>query len=203
MENYFKDQVLKDIYTIRNDGFQCEYIKHFGTPNEINESLQAKEKLDKILKEYVKNKQDLEKIEENLEEFISAEIGELCFWMEQYYKLGFIDAMSLLREIRQPFFTPQKTDNDIFVKEMFNEWIENERYNVWNKKSEYKEILEKANEIKNKYSNLRGFYDDDMIKRLSEDEVKALNELMALDRKKVDIELIGCLKLGIKIGQAL
>lgn len=89
MENLFKNQILNDLYETRSEGFECEYIKQYGEPEEITKSQDSEEKLTKIIKQKVKDEKVLDKILSKLNDFEGDVMGEMSFWNEQYYKLGF------------------------------------------------------------------------------------------------------------------
>ena len=77
------------------------------------------------------------------------------------------------------------------------QFIEDNRFNIWRKTKDYKEITDKMRAIKNKYPNVRTFVEDRQVVDLTEEELKAILEYISLDD---DIERIETFKLGIKEG---
>ena len=86
----FENQVLNDIYETRGDGLDGLYIRMYGEPEEIKETRQAKEELENLMYELVKDKEKQKQLWLKLDRFEGAMSGESSFWNKQYYKLGFL-----------------------------------------------------------------------------------------------------------------
>lgn len=204
----FENQVLNDIYETRGDGLECFYIRMYGEPQEIKETKQAKKELENLMYELVKDKKKQKQIWLKLDRFEGAMSGEMSFWNKQYYKLGFLDKLFLKREIEETKtrFFKNKENNKIQENSFFYRYIdsimqflEDNRYNIWQKRKDYKQIKDKMREIKNKYANVRLFIEDRVvIANLTKEELKAVLEYINLDDEIERIEKIETFKLGLR-----
>ncbi len=204
----FENQVLNDIYETRGDGLECFYIRMYGEPQEIKETKQAKKELENLMYELVKDKKKQKQIWLKLDRFEGAMSGEMSFWNKQYYKLGFLDKLFLKREIEETKtrFFKNKENNKIQENSFFYRYIdsimqflEDNRYNIWQKRKDYKQIKDKMREIKNKNTNVRLFIEDRVvIANLTKEELKAVLEYINLDDEIERIEKIETFKLGLR-----
>ncbi len=80
------------------------------------------------------------------------------------------------------------------------QFIEDNRFNIWSKTKDYKEITNKMRAIKDKYPNVRTFIDDRQVVNLTKEELQAVLEYISLDDNIEKIEKIETFKLGIKEG---
>ena len=209
----FENQVLNDMYETRGDGLECFYIRMYGEPQEIKETKQAKKELENLMYELVKDKKKQKQIWLKLDRFEGAMSGEMSFWNKQYYKLGFLDKLFLKREIEETKtrFFKNKENNKIQENSFFYRYIdsimqflEDNRYNIWQKRKDYKQIKDKMREIKNKYANVRLFIEDRVvIANLTKEELKAVLEYINLDDEIERIEKIETFKLGLREGNWL
>lgn len=80
------------------------------------------------------------------------------------------------------------------------QFIEDNRFNIWSKRKDYKEITDKMSAIKDKYPNVRTFVEDGEVVNLTMEELKAVLEYISLDDDIEKLEKIETFKLGIKEG---
>lgn len=84
------------------------------------------------------------------------------------------------------------------------QFLEDNRYNIWQKRKDYKQIKDKMREIKNKYANVRLFIEDRVVTaNLTKEELKAVLEYINLDDEIERIEKIETFKFGLKEGNWL
>lgn len=206
MEEYLKNEVLNDLYTIRKNGFESKFIKKYGKPKERQEYEDTMKNLKEFYRSKIKNKKDLKEFFEKLEEFIDVNIGELCFWCEQYYKSGFIDALNLIKveKEQKSFLDAEKnSDKDTLIDKFLYQLMEEKRYNVWSKRKDYKALLDKISKIKDEHYNVRNFFEDSEIKELTTEELSAVYDIINLYQKIEEIEKTEIFKLGIREGASL
>lgn len=204
MEEMFESKVLDDLYEIRRDGFECIFIKHYGEPEEIKEPKKIDEKLKDNIKQIVKEQNEQKQILDVLGQFQDSVLGEMCFWEQQYYKLGFVDGVYFKKEMKE--------QKEIFANNAIKDNMENDSFfYIWKyslieflaveirkKSKEYAEIINKMNEIKKQFDNVRIFLEDREAIELTKEELKAVIEYMNLKEKIEDIEKIEMFKLGLK-----
>lgn len=203
----FESQVLNDLYETRGDGLQCLYISMYGKTEEITEVENAKKELENLMYELVKDKEKQKQLWLKLDRFEGAMSGESSFWNKQYYKLGFLDRIYLKKEIEE---TQKNKVDDINKNSFFHKYIdsimqflEDNRFNTWRKRKDYKTITDKMTKIKNKYPNVRIFIEDRMVIELTKEELQAVLEYISLDDDIEKIEKIETFKLGLKEGNSL
>ncbi len=197
----FENQVLNDIYETRGDGLDGLYIRMYGEPEEIKETRQAKEELENLMYELVKDKEKQKQLWLKLDRFEGAMSGESSFWNKQYYKLGFLDRIYLKKEIAD---NSQKFVNSN-VEDLQNTFIYRNMHcikemlggSIWNRK-DYKDIVHKMSKLKEDYPNVMNFIERSEIVELNKNEIKALSEYLKLADDIQDIELVETFKLGLK-----
>ncbi len=204
MEEMFENKVLDDLYNVRRDGFECIFINHYGEPQEIQKSRTSENQLTKKIEKFVKNKKKKKEILEKLYEHKDDLLGEMCFWEQQYYKLGFVDGVYFKKEMKE--------QKEIFANNAIKDNMENDSFfYIWKhsliefltaeirkKSKEYAEITNKMSEIKKQFDNVRIFLEDREVIELTKEELKAVIEYINLKEKIEDIEKVEMFKLGLK-----
>lgn len=111
--------------------------------------------------------------------------------------------MSLEKQkIKRKLKDEQNSSDNFFYNyiDSIMQFIEDNRFNIWSKRKDYKEIIDKMRVIKNKYPNVRTFVDDRKVVKLTMEELKAVLEYISLDDDIDKLETIEIFKLGIKEG---
>lgn len=108
-------------------------------------------------------------------------------------------------ETKASFFKDNENDkiqeNSFFYQytDSIMQFLEDNRYNVWQKRKDYKETKDKIRKIKNKYPNVRLFIEDRVVTaNLTKEELKAVLEYINLDDEIERIEKIETFKLGLR-----
>lgn len=209
MEEMFENKVLDDLYEVRRDGFECIFIKHYGEPEEIQNSRTSEneliETIEKLIETETAKKQILDKLYQHKDDLL----GEMCFWEQQYYKLGFVDGMYFKKEMKEQkeIFSNINLKNNVKEDSFFYKCRDNLMEfmgaNIWKNRKDYKEIVNKMNEIKTQYSNVRTFLEDRKAIELTKEELNAVLNYISLKEKIEDLEKIEMFKLGLKEGNWL
>lgn len=74
------------------------------------------EKIEKFVKNKKKKKEILEKLYEHKDDLL----GEMCFWEQQYYKLGFVDGVYFKKEMKE--------QKEIFANNAIKDNMENHSF---------------------------------------------------------------------------
>lgn len=113
-------------------------------------------------------------------------------------------------ETKVNFFKDKENDkiqeNSFFYQytDSIMQFLEDNRYNVWQRRKDYKETKDKIRKIKNKYPNVRLFIEDRVVTaNLTKEELKAVLEYINLDDEIERIEKIETFKLGLREGNWL
>jgi hypothetical protein len=212
MLNVLESKVLDDLYETRGDGLEGAYIRKYGKPENVEKSQQAEEELTKLIQEIVKDEENQSKMLDKLNDFETNIIGEMCFWNKQYYKLGFLDGLFFKKEIRElkENFTSnknaEKTNTDVFFNyctDDFFDYFERQKSKKMAKREDYKKLLNKMQEIKNKYPKARAFIEDEEISILSKEEMQAVLDIIEIDKDIEALEIEEAFKLGLKENEML
>ncbi len=150
------------------------------------------------------------KVNEIFENQILNEIYETrgdgleCFYIRMYGE------PEEIKETKTRFFKNKENkkiqENSFFYRyiDSIMQFLEDNRYNIWQKRKDYKQIKDKMREIKNKYANVRLFIEDRVVTaNLTKEELKAVLEYINLDDEIERIEKIETFKLGLKEGNWL
>lgn len=150
------------------------------------------------------------KVNEIFENQILNEIYETrgdgleCFYIRMYGE------PEEIKETKTRFFKNKENkkiqENSFFYRyiDSIMQFLEDNRYNIWQKRKDYKQIKDKMREIKNKYANVRLFIEDRVvIANLTKEELKAVLEYINLDDEIERIEKIETFKLGLREGNWL
>ena len=150
------------------------------------------------------------KVNEIFENQILNEIYETrgdgleCFYIRMYGE------PEEIKETKTRFFKNKENnkiqENSFFYRyiDSVMQFLEDNRYNIWQKRKDYKQIKDKMREIKNKYANVRLFIEDRVVTaNLTKEELKAVLEYINLDDEIERIEKIETFKLGLKEGNWL
>lgn len=198
----FENQILENLYELRGEEVERQYIAKYGEPEERRKLNEAEDELSNFIKETIKDNKDIQEAMDKLNEFEMCTMGEMWFWYREYYKAGFVDGISLrmqIKEERKKFLKdkPSNASDTFFYEHMYAiKDLEGER--IWRNRKDYKDLVHKMSDIKEKYPNVTAFLEENKIVKLSIEELKALNEYLVLADKTKDIELIETFILGLK-----
>jgi len=124
---------------------------------------------------------------------------------EQSFIYGYCLDKELLLEkqrVKSKLKDEQNSNDNFFYNyiDSIMQFIEDNRFNIWSKRKDYKEVTEKMSAIKNRYPNVRTFVEDGEVVNLTMEELKAVLEYISLDDDIEKLEQIETFKLGIKEG---
>jgi len=95
MDEIVENEVLEDLFNARSDGFQARFVKEYGETDEMKKVQESENKLINMIKSNVNNERIQKQIIKQFYDVTNDMIAVECFWMKQYYKLGFTDRVSL------------------------------------------------------------------------------------------------------------
>lgn len=212
MLNIFNFKVLDDLYDVRGEGFEVDYIKNFGKKEELEKPKLAENELDEVVNS-IDNEEKRKEIKSKISKFQDSMLGEMCFWDREYYKLGLLDGMNFKTELRNLKEKLSSKDNaditemDSFFNNClddFLDYFERQKTERLSKKTEYIELRNKMQEIKNKYPDVRLYIEDEKTdKNLNKEELKAVLEIIEIENNMNELEVEEAFKLGLKENQML
>lgn len=212
MLNIFNFKVLDDLYDVRGEGFEVDYIKNFGKKEELEKPELAENELDEVVNS-IDNEEKRKEIKSKISKFQDSMLGEMCFWDREYYKLGFLDGMNFKTELRNLKEKLSSKDNaditemDSFFNNClddFLDYFERQKTERLSKRTEYIELRNKMQEIKNKYPNVRLYIEDEETdKNLNKEELMAVLEIIEIENNMNALEVEEAFKLGLKENQML
>ncbi len=201
----FKNKMLDELFEMREEGFTRWYIAKYGELKESKKTEKAENELVEFMKKFINKEDDIDKMFNLLNNFESLALDEMCFWHKPYYKLGFIDATNLKKEMEEA----KNTDNncaDSIIYQNFNEltdYFEERKYKNLKLNKEYQKIIKEIEKIKTQFPKIRDFLENDKITKFTQEETKAILKIISLNDDRAMYEADEMLKIGIKEGKAL
>lgn len=95
MDEIVENEVLEDLFNARSDGFQARFVREYGETDEMRKVQESENKLIDMIKTNINNDKIQKQIIKQFYEVTDNMTAVECFWMKQYYKLGFVDRASL------------------------------------------------------------------------------------------------------------
>lgn len=201
-----ENRIFDVLYEIRDKELKRNYIIQKGKTEISKKAEKTETELVEFMKKFVKNKKDMEKLFDKINDFESDALDEMCIWYEKYYKLGFIDGMSLERQVieeKTMHNIPSNKDSFYESIDVIWDYIDVQKHNNLKTNVKYIEISKKLSEKKRKFSKVADFFDNNIISELTQEELKAFLEMKKLYDQRTDIEAEEMYKIGLKHGKSL
>lgn len=205
MKNLFENKILDDLYEIREGEVEKQYIAKYGEPEETEKTRKAENELIEFMEKFIKNEKEMEELYGKINKFEICATSEMCFWFKPYYKAGFINAISLKKQIEEEQTKDNNTNDSIIQKNMLEilDFAEDQKYKNLKINARYNEIINEIEEIKNNYKKVKLFFEDEQITELTKEESKAIFDIIELEN---EINVLGqneMFKIGLREGKAL
>lgn len=201
MDKLFNSKVLDDLLEIRRDGFECEIIAKYGKSKEIVEAENAEAKMEEIITG-IKDENLKKRIKNAFDEYADKTLGEMSYWEELYYKLGFIDDVKLKREKEEQINTLRIRKDNTETYEC-NDDLETKKYERLKRRDDYKNAVNEIRKIKQKYPRVQEFIECKMGDNFTKEEINAILQWIDLDDTIRIIEQEEIYKIGLKDGVEL
>lgn len=201
----FENKILDELFEMREEGFTRWYIAKYGESKESKKTEKAENELVEFMKKFISKEEDIEKMFNLLNKFESLALDEMCFWHKPYYKLGFIDATNLKKEIEEEKITDNNRADSIIYKNIYEitDFFEEQKYKNLKQNNDYMKIGKDIEEIKEKFPKVRSFFEDNEITEFSKEEMKAILNIIELQEDRAMYEADEMLKIGLREGKAL
>ena len=200
LKKLFQALLLDELYNSRCEDFETELMKAKKAGEEYIEDIGNR--FDAILKTIDQKHYDF--VSKEQEEIYKQLLSYAEIFGKEYYKLGLVDGFVLKHELSE---NKVKENNIAFNHKFFDnydtdysEFLERYKVNVLYKNKEYKNSIDEEQRLLNEYPKLRDLLENDDIKKLNKDEIKALIKVVRLEDKQRCIEIKHSFKLGIKEG---
>lgn len=201
----FENKILDNLYEIREGEVEKQYIAKYGKPENSNKTERAEEQLVNFMKKFIKDEKDIKNLYEKLNKFELCAMGEMCFWYKPYYKIGFIDGISIKKQIKEERIASNISNEDSIYNSVDDIWdyIDREKYTSLKANNEYIKATKKLAEIKAKYPKVMDFYDNNKIAEFTQEEIKAILEIKELYDTRNMLESEEMFKIGLRQGKSL
>lgn len=205
MEELFENKIIDELYEMREEKFTRCYIDKYGKLEETKKAEKAEEELIEFMKKFIKNEKDMDKLIGKINEFESYALDEMCFWHKPYYKLGFVDGISLKKQIEEEKITNNNCEESVIYQNIneISDYFEEKKYRNLKENEEYKKVTKGIEEIKNKFPKVRNFIENDEITEFTQEEMQAILNIIALHDDRAMYEADEMLKIGLREGKAL
>lgn len=200
-----ENKILDSLYEIREGEVEKQYISKYGKPEDSQKTDKAEERLVKFMKKFIKDEKDMQNLYEKLNKYELCVMSEMCFWFKPYYKTGFIDALSLKKQIKEERIASNTSNEDSIYNSVDDIWdyIDREKYNNLKANNDYIKATKRLAEIKEKYPKVMNFYDNNKITEFTQEEMKAILEIKELYDERNILESEEMFKIGLRQGKSL
>ena len=205
MEEMFESKILDELYEIRGEGFIRAYINKYGEIEKSKKAEKAEEDLVNFMKKFIKDEKTIEKLLEKINTFESYALDEMIFWHKPYYKLGFIDGISLKKQIIEENSISDSREESIIYQNIneISDLFEEQKYKNLKENDDYMKIEKEIAEIKEKFPKVRDLFENNEITELSRKEIKAILDIIKLQDDRAMYEIDEMFKIGLREGKSL
>ena len=201
----FENKILDNLYEIREGEVEKQYIAKYGKPENSNKTERAEEQLVNFMKKFIKDEKDIKNLYEKLNKFELCTMGEMCFWYKPYYKIGFIDGISIKKQIKEEKIASNISNEDSIYNVVDDIWdyVDKTKYNNLKSNEYYNNIKKELIEINSKYPRVEKFIYDEKIEEFTPEEMKAILKVISLYNDRFTIEAEEMFKIGVRTGKSL
>lgn len=205
MKKFLERNILDELYELKGDEFADNILKEMSKQKKELESLAIEEKLTEKIKEVVTDEKKQNEILNLLNKFELATGDDDDFWNKMYYKLGAYDCIRMSEVVKTEVKEEKKEieTKTVFFDEYsddFYDYLNTNRVRMLKENAEYKELEVKREKVKVKADNpnIRAIFEDKEAVQLTEDEVKAVLDMLEIEGDINTIETIENFKLGAR-----
>lgn len=204
MKKFLKRNILDELYELKEDEFADNILKELSKQKEELKALAGEEKLTNKIKELITDEESLNEVIKLLNEFELANADDEYFWNKMYYKLGAYDCAKMSEvvktEVKKENAEVEETKTVFFdeYSDDFYDYLNTNRVRLLKENAEYKELETKREKIKAENPNIRAIFEDKEAVQLTEDEVKAVLDMLEIEGDINTIETIENFKLGAR-----
>lgn len=205
MKLEYNNKILDDLYEIREGEVEKSYIAKYGELEKDKKANEVEDDLTNFMKKFIKNEDDMQELYEKINQFELYATGQMCFWYKPYYKAGFVDAMSLNKQIKEEKNINNSNEESIIYKNIneISDFFEEQKYKNLKQNKEYTKIAKDIEETKSKFPKVRNFFENDEITEFSKEEMKAILKIIELSNDRAMYEADEMFKIGLREGKAL
>ena len=200
-----ENKILDNLYEIREGEVEKRYISKYGKPPKRQTTEQAEEELVHFMKKFIKDEKEIKNLYGKLNKFELCAMDELCFWYKPYYKTGFIDAISLNKQIKEEKNADNISNEDSIYDKFDDIWdyVDKTKHNNLKSNEYYNNIKKELIDIYSKYPRVEKFIYDEKIEEFTPEEMKAILKVISLYNDRFTIEAEEMFKIGVKTGKSL
>ena len=200
-----ENKILDNLYEVREGEVEKRYISKYGKPPKSKKTEKAEEELVNFMKKFIKDEKEIKNLYGKLNKFELCTMGELCFWYKPYYKTGFIDAISLNKQIKEEKNADNISNEDSIYNKFDDIWdyVDKTKYNNLKSNEYYNNIKKELIDIYSKYPRVEKFIYDEKIEEFTPEEMKAILKVISLYNERFTIEAEEMFKIGVRTGKSL
>lgn len=204
MEKFFKRNILDELYELKGDDFGNKIMQELAKQNKQLNTFKVDEKITEKIKEVVTDEEKQSEILDLLNEYELKSNDDDDFWNKMYYKLGAYDCARMSEvvktEVKERGTKIEETKTVFFdeYSDDFYDYLNTNRVRMLKENAEYKELEVKREKIKADNPNIRAIFEDREAVQLTQDEVKAVLDMLEIEGDINTIETIENFKLGAR-----
>lgn len=203
MKKFLERNILDELYELKGDEFADNILKEMSKQKKELGSLAIEEKLTEKIKEIVTDEEKQKEILDLLNKYELSTGDDDDFWNKMYYKLGAYDCIRMSEVVKTEVKEEKKEieTKTVFFDEYsddFYDYLNTNRVRMLKENAEYKELEVKREKVKADNPNIRAIFEDKEAVQLTEDEVKAVLDMLEIEGDINTIETIENFKLGAR-----
>ena len=203
MKKFLERNILDELYELKGDEFADNILKEMSKQKKELGSLAIEEKLTEKIKEIVTDEEKQKEILDLLNKYELSTGDDDDFWNKMYYKLGAYDCARMSEVVKTEVKEEKKEieTKTVFFDEYsddFYDYLNTNRVRMLKENAEYKELEVKREKVKADNPNIRAIFEDKEAVQLTEDEVKAVLDMLEIEGDINTIETIENFKLGAR-----
>ncbi len=197
-EKLMKNPIVDRIWECEKEEYETYIIKLEKDKREFY----IDEKLEEEIQKFLEKSLSLEKFEEYkylYRKFCKAYTEEIEYWIKKYFSSGFFDGIRLYDEL-SCYMSEKQQKTDTFFnynENCFTEYIVNAKFKKLLKNEEYRKLDNEIKNIKKKYPRVQDFLEEEIIEDITDEEQKAIIEIINLENSINNISDKIVYKLGM------
>lgn len=195
LKNLLETPIVEELYNSRCEEYETEKMKRKEAGQHYIDNIT------KSFNKILKITKDNEKVSKELESIYKDLLAYSVFWDKEYYKLGIADGIKLNNELDSVATNKKMNFTCSFLDDFttdFDDFMEDYKVNILYKNERYNEIRKKINSIKNQYTNVLNFLENNQMPEFTDEEKKAILEIIKLEDEQNAIEVKEAFVLGIR-----
>ena len=195
LKKILETPIVEELYNSRCEEYETENMKRKEAGQHYIDNIT------KSFNKILKITKDNEKVSNELESIYKDLLAYSVFWDNEYYKLGIADGIKLKEELENVTTNKKMKYTCSFLDDFttdFDEFMEDYKVKILYKNKRYNEIRQEINSLKKKFPNVLNFLENKQMCDFTDEEKKAILQIIILEDEQNVIEVKEAFVLGIR-----